>query len=77
MTIVVCPEDLAEKMARPPTDKMAIISITNLWERYVPFPANSNVVKIHRMKFDDEYFPKGNGPKQEYFEGLKDFVDDV
>ena len=77
MIIVVYPEDLAEKMAVPPTDKMAIISITNLWERYVPFPANSDIVRIHRMKFDDEYLSKGNGPRQEHFDGLKEFVDDI
>lgn len=75
--IIVVPEDKAVSMAASVTEKTAIISITNLLSRDVSFPTNDNILRIHRMKFDDEYYPKGNGPKQECFDGLKEFVDDI
>lgn len=77
MKIIVLPEDEAVKMATSSSDKMAIISITNRLSKNVIFPSNDNIISILDMKFDDEYLPKGNGPRQEHFEGLKEFIDDI
>lgn len=77
MKVIVLSQDEAVKMATSSSDKMAILSITNRLSKNVSFPSNDNIISIHNMKFDDEYLPKGNGPRQEYFEGLKEFVDDI
>ena len=77
MVIKVMPEDLAWKSTVAPTEKIAIISITNKLDKDVIFPDNANIMGIYRMKFDDEVSSKENGPVQSDFDGLKEFADNI
>ena len=77
MVIKVMPEDLAWKSTIAPTERMAVISITNKLDEVVAFPENPNVIEIYRMKFDDEVSSEKNGPVQSDFDGLKEFADSI
>lgn len=83
MTIEVCSQAEALRLAAEAAEKTAIISITSTGDEPVAFPENPAIEAILRLSFndlvseyDEEGFPYGRPlPKQKDLEGLKTFVD--
>ena len=85
MTIYVCSQARAIELVKEAKKKTSVISITSKEERQVTFPANTNMVSVLHLKFndlmeeyDEEGIPYGRPlPLQEDFTGLKEFVDNL
>ena len=77
MIIKVMTRDTVEEEVAASSKKIAVISITDKGEGDVPFSSNENLLGVHRMKFNDEYESKHDGPQQSDFNGLRKFIDDI
>ena len=82
MTITVCSQAEALRLAVETQVNTAVISITSTDENDVEFPENPHIQEILRLRFndlteeyDEEGIPYGRPlPKREDLSGLKDFV---